>query len=228
MEFERRKEASKISELLKLHNAVLSIVADLVECRDEITGGHVARTQKYLYCLVEKLLEQGGVYAEEISSWDLDFVLPSAQLHDVGKICIGDGILNKPGKLTEAEYEIIKTHVALGVDAITRMEQATGDHSFFRHAKIFAGTHHERWDGKGYPNGLSGADIPLGGRLLALADVYDALISIRPYKQALPFREADAVMLAGSGTHFDPLLIDVFRAVSQRFADIAANKEQPA
>ncbi|MCL1965024.1 MAG: response regulator [Firmicutes bacterium] len=211
---------AKTDKLWKIQNAVLSIVADLVECRDGVTGGHVSRTQKYLSCLIEKLLEK-GVYGDKISSWNMDFALPSAQLHDVGKIGISDAILNKPGKLTDEEFEIIKTHVKIGVAAITRMEQATEDHSFFRHAKVFAGTHHERWDGKGYPNGLAGIEIPLEGRLMAIADVYDALISARPYKKALSYPEAEEIIIDGRGNHFDPQLIDVFSKVSDKFAEIA-------
>ena len=210
---------AKTSQLWKLQNAVISIVSDLVECRDEVTGGHVSRTQKYLSCLIEKLLEQGE-YADEISSWDLDFVLPSAQLHDVGKIGISDTILNKPDRLTPEEYEIMKMHVKIGVDAIDRMEEITEDHGFFSHARTFAGMHHERWDGKGYPNGLAGFDIPLEGRLMAIADVYDALISDRPYKKALSFSDAENIIKEGRGTHFDPQLVDIFNVVSNCFADI--------
>jgi len=192
----------------------------LVECRDTVTGGHIARTQAYLNCLLEKLIED-GLYMEETSDWDLDFVVPSAQLHDVGKISISDAILNKPGKLTQEEFEIMKTHAKIGEDAITLMEKIADDNHFFHHAKLFAGTHHEKWDGTGYPRGLSGEGIPLQGRLMAIADVYDALIAERPYKKAMPPSEAAAIITAGRGTQFDPRLVDVFGLVSGEFAEIA-------
>jgi len=211
----------KTDQVWKLQNAVLHIIAELVECRDEVTGGHISRTQRYLSCLIDKLIEQ-DLYTDEIFSWDLDYMLPSAQLHDVGKISISDAILNKPGKLTDEEFNIIKSHVKIGVDAISRMEKLiTIDNSFLHHAKIFAGAHHERWDGKGYPNGLKEHDIPLEGRLMAIADVYDALISIRPYKKALPIDEVNALIKNGRGTQFDPQLTDIFITVSEQFANIA-------
>jgi len=210
----------KMGQVWKLQNAVFGIVAELVEFRDEVTGGHIDRTQGYLSCLIEAMTDK-GVYAKETDDWDLDFVIPSAQLHDLGKIGISDVILNKPGRLTAEEYEIIKTHVKIGVDAITRMERITDDHGFFRHAKLFAGTHHERWDGKGYPEGLAGTDIPLEGRLMAVVDVYDALISVRPYKEAYNREYVDKLIRDGSGTQFDPRLVDIYRGVSDEFAEIA-------
>ena len=216
----QRMVMEKTNQLWKLQSAVLSIIAELVEYRDAATGGHINRTQKYLRCLIGELLEQ-GVYSDDIASWDLDSVLPSAQLHDLGKIAISDAILNKPGKLSPEEFDEIKTHPAIGVDAIRRMEQVTDDHEFFRHAKIFAGTHHEKWDGSGYPEGLMGCDIPLEGRLLAIADVYDALISVRPYKGAMSHEEACAIIEAGRGTHFDPRLVDMFLKVADQFKAIA-------
>ena len=216
----QKKLISKISEVLELQNAVINIVADLVECRDITTGGHINRTEKYLRCLIESLVEK-DIYREEISSWDMDFLLPSAQLHDVGKIAISDAILNKPTKLTDEEYEIMKTHTQIGVDAIDRMEKQTTDNRFFGYAKIFAGTHHEKWDGSGYPNGLKGTDIPLEGRIMAIADVYDALVSVRPYKKPLPPVTAAEIIAGGRGTHFDPQLVEVFALLADEFAEIS-------
>ncbi|MDR2861877.1 MAG: response regulator [Syntrophobacterales bacterium] len=210
----------KNGQVWQLQNAVLGIVADLVECRDDVTGGHISRTQKLLSCMLEKLKEK-GVYSEETSLWNPDYVLPSAQLHDVGKIGISDAILNKPGKLTPEEFEIMKNHVKIGVDAINHMEKMTDDHSFFQYARAFAGTHHEKWDGNGYPNGLRGMDIPLEGRIMAIVDVYDALVSSRPYKKSFPTQEAAAIIREGKGTHFDPCLVEIFQSVSDQFAGIA-------
>lgn len=209
----------KTQQIISLENAVLNIVAELVEFRDSVTGGHVTRTQRYLGCLIDKLLEE-NIYTNDVLDWDVDFLLPSAQLHDVGKIAISDVILNKPGKLTPEEFEKIKTHVTIGVDAIERIEENTEEHAFLRHAKIIAGTHHEKWDGSGYPLGLSGDNIPLEGRLMAIADVYDALISERPYKPPLSISQAEEIMEEGRGSHFDPALIDIFHKVSGQFANI--------
>jgi putative two-component system response regulator len=211
----------KTEQIFELQNSVLNIVADLVEFRDSVTGGHVARTQKYLQFLIEKLVEE-NIYQAEVSTWDLDFLIPSAQLHDVGKIAISDAILNKPGRLTAEEFETMKAHVTIGVDAIERIEENTTEHEFLRHAKIIAGTHHEKWDGSGYPLGLSGKNIPLEGRLMAVADVYDALISKRPYKEPFTTKESERIIEESRGAHFDPVLVDIFHLVSGKFAEVVA------
>ena len=215
-----KKVCVKTAEVVNLQNAVLATVADLVEFRDKLTGGHTARTQRYVEALVLEI-GRGGAYQAEISEWDLDFFLPSTQLHDVGKIAISDLILNKPGKLTPEEFEIMKSHVTAGVDAIEKIIANAVDHVFLRHALYIVGTHHEKWDGTGYPIGLKGLDIPLEGRLMALADVYDALISERPYKKPMPHAEAAKIIVDGAGTHFDPVLVDVFRNISDAFAHAA-------
>ena len=214
------KVHAKTSEVFSLQNAVLATVADLVECRDKHTGGHVMRTKLYLKALIEELI-RSGIYNEVISDWDPDFILPSAQLHDVGKITITDLILNKPGKLTPEEFEIMKTHVTEGVDAIERIMSNTAEHAFLRHTLLIAGTHHEKWDGSGYPMGLKGLNIPLEGRLMAIADVYDALISTRSYKPPLSHEEACKIIEDGAGKHFDPVLVDIFRNVKDEFDRVA-------
>ncbi|MCL2367304.1 MAG: response regulator [Oscillospiraceae bacterium] len=221
----QKKLIGKIVEVTELQNAILDIVADMVENRDETTGGHIHRIKKYLNCMIEALVD-AGIYSDEICAWNMDFLLPSSQLHDVGKIAISDSILNKPGKLTDEEFEIMKTHSQIGADAIGRMEKNTKDSSFLKYAKIFASTHHERWDGKGYPNGLSGTNIPLEGRLMAVADVYDALVSVRPYKEAMSHEQAVKIILSGGGTQFDPQLTQIFgNIVSDQFAEIATISE---
>jgi putative two-component system response regulator len=207
-------------EVFHLQNAVLSTVADMVEFRDKHTGGHTARTSRYLKVLVDELIRT-GTYKEETAEWNLDFLLPSAQLHDVGKIAITDLILNKPGKLTPEEFEIMKTHVTVGIDAIEKIMANTEEHAFLRHALAIVGTHHERWDGMGYPLRMQGKDIPLEGRLMAIADVYDALIAVRPYKHSYSHEEACAIIESEAGSHFDAALIDIFRNVKDQFAQIA-------
>jgi len=213
------KVSAKTTEVFNLQNAVLTTVADLVEFRDELTGGHIARTQYYLKMLTDEIL-LGEEYVEEVKKWDMNIFLSSAELHDVGKIAISDLILNKPGKLTPEEFEIMKTHVTAGVEAIEKIMRETKEHAFLHHALLIAGTHHEKWDGSGYPIGLKGTNIPLEGRLMAIADVYDALISERPYKKAFSHDEACKIIVEGAGTHFDPVLIKVFIRVKDKFENI--------
>jgi putative two-component system response regulator len=212
----------KTKTVLDLQNSVLKTVADLVEYRDEITGGHVERTRQYLEFLLDAMIEQ-KMFLSEIKDWDREFVLQSSQLHDLGKISIRDSILLKPGKLTNEEFEEMKNHAAFGVKIIEEIEKHTPENSFLKHAKIFAGTHHEKWNGSGYPYGLAGTEIPLQGRLMAIADVYDALISIRPYKQPLSHEEASKIIIEGRGVHFDPVLTDLFVSVADKFGMLAKN-----
>jgi len=212
-----KKVREKTREVLSLQDAVISTLADMVEFRDELTGHHVTRTQLYLKALVEDLARK-GIYREETLKWDMDLFLSSAPLHDVGKIAISDLILNKPAQLSPEEFKIMKTHVTAGVDAIEKIMKKTAEQDMFLHyALLIAGTHHEKWDGTGYPVGLKGMNIPLAGRLMAIADVYDALISIRPYKKALSHEEACGIIEDGRGKHFDPVLIDIFRETKGEF-----------
>jgi putative two-component system response regulator len=207
-------------QVIELQNSILNTVTEMVEFRDDVTGGHIERTQSYLKLLVDALLRE-KIYWNEVSAWNLEFLIPSAQLHDVGKIAISDAILNKPGKLTPEEFEIMKTHAAVGEAAIENIMKTTSESNFLYHAKIFAGTHHEKWDGSGYPRGLKNSLIPLQGRLMAIADVYDALIAVRPYKKPLSTQEAERIILEGREKHFDPVLVELFRDMAPCFAQIA-------
>jgi len=200
----------------KIHNATISVIADMIDNRDKITGRHIARTQVYLEILLNELIRT-GVYADEIKNWDITLLLPSAQLHDVGKINISDIILNKPAKLTEEEYSLIKEHCSEGEKNIERIIDLTENDVFLLHAKKFAGYHHEKWDGTGYPRGLKGTEIPLEGRLMAIADVYDALVSERPYKKPFTHEQAVDIIKKDSGTHFDPELVEVFLNIADDF-----------
>ena len=210
----------KAAEIFKLQNAILTKVADLVELRDKCTGGHILRTQMYVQVMINAM-QRSGTYLEEINNWNLDEVLSSAKLHDVGKIVIPDHILNKTSKLDPEEYEIMKTHVLAGVDAIDKIMNDTYESNYLQHALNIIGTHHEKWNGSGYPIGLKGKNIPLEGRLMAIADVYDALIALRPYKQAYTHEEACKICEDEAGKHFDPVLVDVFRNVKEQFKQIA-------
>jgi putative two-component system response regulator len=207
-------------QVVELQNSILNTVTEMVEFRDDVTGGHIERTQNYLKLLVDKLLAE-KIYWEEVSSWNLEFLIPSAQLHDVGKIAISDAILNKPGKLSFTEFESMKKHTSIGEAAIEGIMKTTTEKDFLHHAKIFAGAHHEKWDGSGYPRGLKNSFIPLQGRLMAVVDVYDALIAVRPYKQPLSTREAEQIILEGREKHFDPVLVELFQDLAPQFALIA-------
>lgn len=200
-----------------IHNATINVIADMVENRDKVTGGHIERTQNYLKILLDEL-NRTGLYADERSDWDIDLLLPSAQLHDVGKITVSDQILNKPGKLTAEEFELIKTHCTEGEIIIDKIINLVKDDGFLQHAKQFAAYHHEKWNGQGYPRGISGREIPLEGRLMAIVDVYDALVSERPYKKAFTHEQAVGIIQNDSGTHFDPRLVEAFLKVADDFA----------
>jgi putative two-component system response regulator len=202
--------------LHKLHNATIGVLANLVESRDKITGKHIERTQGYLKILVDELVRE-GLYADEILSWDMNLLLPSAQLHDVGKIVISDVILNKTERFTNEEFDIIKTHSSEGERIINEIIDKTEEDDFLVHARRFAGSHHEKWNGMGYPRGLKGEDIPLEGRVMAVADVYDALVSERPYKNAFSHEQAVDIIVKDSGTHFDPTIVSAFLNVSDEF-----------
>ncbi len=213
----------KTVQLSGLQGSIINIISELVEFRDVITGAHISRTQKYVELLINRLIER-NIYSEEILMWeDMDHVVPATLLHDLGKIFISDTILNKPEKLTSEEFEIMKTHVVRGVEAIKRLEGKGVDPSYVKYAEVIAGTHHERWDGKGYPAALTGEEIPLLGRVMALADVYDALTSSRPYKEPYSTDESAQIIIDNAGTHFDPVLVDIFKEVEKEFASIATS-----
>ncbi|MDR1353329.1 MAG: response regulator [Treponema sp.] len=216
---------AKTKTVLDMQNSVLRTVANMVENRDEETGGHIERTQDYLGILLDAMCSR-GLYRDEVSSWDRDFFLQSSQLHDVGKISIKDSILLKPGKLDAAEFEEMKKHTIYGVRIIEEIEKNTPESSFLFYAKILAGTHHEKWDGTGYPNNLKGEAIPLMGRLMAIADVYDALISERPYKLPFTHDETVEIILKGKGTQFDPVLTDLFLSVADQFYEIVKGRKK--
>jgi putative two-component system response regulator len=202
--------------LQRLQNGIVSILANMVESRDKYTGGHIERTTKYIRILLSAILDR-KVYFDEISHWSFEECVSSARLHDIGKITITDMILNKPGKLTADEYELMKTHAAEGEKIIDNIIAESGNEAFLKNAKLFACYHHEKWDGTDYPYGLKGADIPLQGRILAVVDVYDALISNRSYKNAFTHEEAVEIIREGRGRHFDPEITDVFFDVNALF-----------
>ncbi|MCL2089053.1 MAG: response regulator [Oscillospiraceae bacterium] len=211
---------SKLKIVLEMKNAVLKTMAELVERRDYVTGGHIERTRDYLSVLTYAMIES-GIYKNEIFTWNIELFLQSSQLHDVGKIAVRDSILKKTGRLTDEEFDMIKMHTTFGEKIIVKIRNGTSENAFLEHARILAVSHHEKWDGSGYPHGLCEEKIPLQGRLLAIADVYDALVSDRPYKKAFSHKEAVDIITDGRGKHFDPLLTDLFTKVSGKFNQIA-------
>ena len=210
----------KVKTVIELKNVVLKTMAELVEYRDEETGGHIDRTQGYVKALIDALHENKH-YLDDMADWDEHLVVQSSQLHDVGKIFIRDDILLKPGKLTPEEFENMKTHTTLGANVIQTLIESTSDSAFLAHAQRFAVAHHEKWDGSGYPCGLAGENIPLEGRLMAIADVYDALTTMRPYKSAFSHDTAKSIIAEGRGAHFDPILTDMFLLNEKLFEEIA-------
>ncbi|WP_409439736.1 HD-GYP domain-containing protein [Psychromonas sp. GE-S-Ul-11] len=201
--------------------AIVSLSA-LAESRDNETGAHILRTQEYVKALAEQL-SLSSKYKELLTPTYIELLYKSAPLHDVGKVGIPDNILLKPGKLTDEEFVIMKGHAQIGADALSIAEKQLGTSSFLQVAKEIAQSHHEKWDGSGYPKQLVGEDIPLSGRLMALADVYDALISKRVYKPAFSHDKAKGIILEGQGTHFDPNIVVAFLEVEDRFVEIAAH-----
>jgi len=216
---EQRVE-ERTEELALTQDVTILCMATLAETRDHETGGHIQRTQNYVKVLAEKLAEQ-PLYRDELSPETINLIYKSAPLHDIGKVGVPDSILLKAGKLTPGEFEIMKKHTVYGRDAILAAESVLGSNSFLQYAREIAYSHQEKWDGTGYPEGLSGQRIPLSGRLMALADVYDALISRRVYKE--PYSHEDAVqkIIAGKGSHFDPMVVDAFIALQDAFRRIA-------
>ncbi len=210
----------KTKVIADLQYSIVHVLSDMVERRDGSTGGHLIRTQNYMKVLLDEVRKQ-KIYEEEFLDVDDNLFTHASQLHDVGKMSIPDSILLKPGKLTMDEFVVMKTHTALGEDAIRYAMSSVQEKKFLEIAASFAGAHHERWDGTGYPKGLKEKQIPIEGRLMAIVDVYDALISERPYKKPYTHEDAKEIILSERGTHFDPLLVDVFESVSEIFKRIA-------
>jgi len=209
----------RTEKLLRLQNSMVSVLSSIVENRDKLTGEHISRTTLFIKILIDEMIRR-DLYADEMKNWDFDVVISSARMHDLGKITVTDLILNKPGKLTEGEYDIIKTHAVEGENIIDDIISKSGDEIFLQNAKLFAGNHHEWWDGTGYPRGLKGTDIPLQGRIMAVADVYDALVSERSYKKALTHKEAVEIILENKGKQFDPEIIDMFCEINDLFEKV--------
>jgi putative two-component system response regulator len=222
-----QKVAERTQQMEELQDVAMVSMGALAESRDPETGNHIRRTQYYVKLIAEELRKLDK-FKDFLTPQNITMLYKSAPLHDIGKVGIPDSILLKPGKLTDDEFEIMKLHSTYGHDAIeAAINTMHTNNNFLRFAKEIAYGHHEKWDGSGYPLGLSGDDIPLSARLMALADVYDALISKRVYKPAFSHDKSVAIILEGKGSHFDPEIVDAFMRIqqacyetSQKYADV--------
>jgi len=215
-----KRVSERTKELCLTQEITIEALASLAEYRDPDTGGHINRTKNYVKILAEKLSateKYSGILSEEIKL----IFFNSAPLHDIGKIGIRDEILLKPGKLTDREFEEMKKHTLIGYNALRIASLKLGENSFLKHAMEFSKSHQEKWNGTGYPDGLSGEEIPIAGRIMAIADVYDALISKRIYKAPFSHKKAVEIIKEGRGVHFDPLMVDAFIEVNEEFRQIA-------
>ena len=204
-----------------VQDVTILALASLAETRDNETGNHLRRTQQYMRILATQL-QRHLRFSLQLTRTNIELICKSAPLHDIGKVGIPDAILLKPGRLTEEEFHVMKTHTTLGSEAIEQVEQQVGRSApFLAYAKEIARSHQEKWDGSGYPQGLAGERIPVAARLMALADVYDALISARVYKPPMTHEAASEIISRGRGSHFDPDVVDAFLAVGQEFKEIA-------
>ena len=197
-----------------MQSGMISFMAEVVENRDDNTGGHIRRTAKYVDGIAKELKRRGG-YSDILTDRYMENMMVAAPLHDIGKIHIPDAVLNKPGRLTEEEFEIMKTHTTAGEELLAHAKEELGESEYLIMAVEMAAYHHEWWNGNGYPYGISGEEIPLAARIMAVADVFDALTSKRCYKDAMPLEKAYAIIREESGTHFDPVIVEAFFAVTQ-------------
>jgi len=216
---EEQRVKERTRELAMVQEATIESMSSLTETRDPDTGGHIKRTQNYIRLLADYLRKQPR-FIRFLDDEAIDLLCKSAPLHDIGKVGVSDRILLKPGKLTEQEFEEMKQHTVYGRDTILVAERKLGNTSFLRIAREIAYTHHERWDGSGYPEGLRGEQIPVPGRLMALVDTYDALTSKRVYKSQIPHEKAVQIIIEAKGTQFDPAVVDAFLEVKEDFRRI--------
>ena len=200
----------KNEQITRLQNGLILVLADMVESRDQCTGDHVRKTAAYCEIILRQMQKE-GIYADKLTEGFIQEVINSAPLHDVGKIKVSDMILNKPGKLTDEEFHAMQKHTTAGGEIIDRAISTVGEETeYLKEAKNLAAYHHEKWNGKGYPVGLSGDEIPLSARVMAVADVFDALVSRRSYKEPFSVEKALDIIREGSGSHFDPQIVKAF------------------
>lgn len=214
----------KSDELIKLQSDIINVLSEAIEFRDFDTETHSLRTKSYVEIMIRTMLEVPNSYQKEISLWDVESHILSSQLHDIGKIGIPDEILLKREQLTEEEFEIIKQHVIIGERIVDKILKRSGHNEYLEIARKYISAHHEFWNGKGYPRQLSGSNIPLEGRIMAVVDVYDAITSARPYKNQGSHNTAVATIKASSGIQFDPEVVRIFSMVAPKFRDMFKEK----
>ncbi|MBN2117041.1 MAG: two-component system response regulator [Anaerolineales bacterium] len=214
------KVRERTQELALTQEVTIQTLASLAETRDNETGGHIRRTQNYVKILAEQL-KTHEKFCNFLDNSTIELLFRSAPLHDIGKVGVPDRILLKPGKLTDEEFEEMKKHVIYGYNAFLKAGEYFQGTSFLHFAREIASTHHEKWDGSGYLQGLKDEEIPISGRIMALADVYDALISKRVYKHPFPHTKAVVIIIEGKGKHFDPDIVDAFLELEEEFRQIA-------
>lgn len=211
----------KVHETIETRDNMLVVLADIIEYRSIESGSHVKRVSRYAEVVVDDLLESSA-YADEIGEIGADVIIKSVPMHDVGKIGVPDSVLLKPGKLTAEEFDAMKTHTTIGKTIVDSILSTSKEHStFLRHCSDIAYCHHERYDGSGYPQGLRGREIPLSARIMAVVDVYDALVTERVYKRAFSHEAAVDIIHRDSGTHFDPVIARSLVRVNENCRQIA-------
>ncbi|MDR0731377.1 MAG: HD domain-containing protein, partial [Treponema sp.] len=208
----------------ELEESIVTSFAELIECKDDNAGTHVLRTGKYVEILGRKLLEE-GTFGDELNQSDLDMIVRAAPFHDIGKVGISDTLLLKEGTLTREEYAVVKKHTLIGARFLASIYERTPEQHYLKFAKLIAESHHERYDGQGYPRGLAGDAIPLCARIMAVANVYDGCITDRVYRKALSHEEACRVIIDGKGSWFDPRIVEVFEGMSDEFARLKVSVE---
>jgi putative two-component system response regulator len=217
-------QSSLENTVRELQNSIVTSFAELIECKDDNAGTHVLRTGKYVEILGRELLE-AGLFTEELSGGNLDLIVRAAPFHDIGKIGVSDTILLKEESLTGEEYGEVKKHTLIGARFLQSIYERTPEEHYLQFAKLIAESHHEKYDGSGYPHGLAGNDIPLCARIMTVANVYDGCITDRVYRKALSHEEACRIILDGKGTWFDPRIVEVFERVADRFTRLKVSVE---
>jgi len=206
--------------VMPLSDSVAVSFAEMIECRDESTDGHVIRAAKYVDILGKELINQ-GLFPDELNPAELQLMVRAAPLHDIGKIAISDRILLKAGQLDDTEFSMMKRHAEIGATILNRMYQRMPSQHYLRYASLIASSHHERYNGKGYPQGLAGDLIPLCGRIMAVADVYDALMENHVYRNGFSHIQASNIIYDNAGTHFDPRIVETFKKTEEQITEAA-------